>query len=184
MQAIPWKSSVTMKSAHVKREGGRRSYLSSDALLGKLVRLPLRLIPKNTVVPILRGPGHGLKWIVGSYNHSCWLGWYESEKQVVAQAFLKPGNVVYDLGAHVGYMTLIFSRLVTESGRVVAFEPLEANYRLLEKHLALNKVTNVRLVRGGIGSRTEVANFRAGGDSSSGSVDPLGNQKVQLYSLV
>jgi FkbM family methyltransferase len=173
-----------VQNANVKRSGGRRSCLASDAVLGKLVRLPLRLIPKKTVVPILRGPGHGLKWIVGSYNHSCWLGWYEFEKQVIAEKCLRAGDVVYDLGAHVGYMTLIFSRLVGESGCVVAFEPLEANYRLLEKHLALNKITNVKLVKGGVGSRTEVAQFRTGADSSTGSVDPLGNQQVQLYSLI
>jgi FkbM family methyltransferase len=152
-------------------------------MLGRLVRLPLRLIPKSAVVPILSGPGRGLKWIAGSYNHSCWLGWYEWEKQRVAREFLKTGDVVYDLGAHVGYLTLIFSRLVGASGRVIAFEPLESNYRVLEKHLSLNKVSNVTLVMGGIGPRTEVAPFRIGEHSSTGSVDPLGSGSVQLYSL-
>src|SRR5256885_1092969 len=89
-----------------------KSLLSPDRLLGKLARAPLHLIPSKAVLPILQGPGRGLRWIVGSYNHGCWLGSYEYEKQVVLQRLVQKGNVVYDIGAHVGFFTLIFSRLV------------------------------------------------------------------------
>ena len=99
------------------------SLLDPERWLGKLVRVPLRLIPRSTVLPILQGPGRGLRWIVGSYNHGCWLGSYEYEKQLALRELVHAGDVVYDLGAHVGYFSIILSRLVGPTGMVYSFEP-------------------------------------------------------------
>jgi hypothetical protein len=88
------------------------SAISNCTLLGKVLRLPLRLLPKGMVVPILTGPAKGQKWIVGSSNHGCWLGTYELEKQAVLERFVKPGMTVYDIGAQAGFYSLFFSRLV------------------------------------------------------------------------
>ena len=46
-------------------------------------------------------------------------------------AFLKPGNVFVDVGAHVGYFAAYAGRLVGCSGRVFAFEPFPKNFKLL-----------------------------------------------------
>jgi FkbM family methyltransferase len=118
------------------------------------------------VLPILRGPGRGFRWIVGSYNHGCWLGTYEYEKQVVVPRLVKPGDVVYDLGAHVGFFTLIFSRLVGPGGAVYSFEPFPENYRYLIRHLALNRITNVVPIQAGVGAETGQAFFHLSGHSS------------------
>jgi hypothetical protein len=93
------------------------SAISNRTLLGKVLRLPLRLLPKGMAIPILRGSAKGLKWIVGSSNHGCWLGTYELEKQVALERFVKPGMTVYDIGAQAGFYTLFFSRLVGGGGR-------------------------------------------------------------------
>jgi hypothetical protein len=42
--------------------------------VGKLLRLPLRVVPKRAVVPLLQGELRGRRWIVGSSMHGCWLG--------------------------------------------------------------------------------------------------------------
>src|SRR5882757_5029521 len=99
----------------------RNSPFSPAAFLGRLLRLPLKLIPASAILPIMQGPGRGLKWIVGSYNHGCWLGSYEFEKQVIIPKIVRPGDVVCDIGAHVGYFTIIFARLVGPAGAVYAF---------------------------------------------------------------
>jgi FkbM family methyltransferase len=46
---------------------------------------------------------------------------------------LRPGDVVLDIGANIGYYALILSRLVGKKGRVHCFEPDKTNFRYLEK---------------------------------------------------
>ena len=67
-----------------------------------------------------------------------WLGTYESELQSVLMDLVKPGMVAYDVGANVGYFTLLLGKLVGPSGRVYAFEALPANVNRLKRNLALN----------------------------------------------
>jgi FkbM family methyltransferase len=56
---------------------------------------------------------------------------------------LQPDDVCVDVGAHVGYYTLLASKLVGPGGHVYAFEPSPANYRDLVANLELNGATNV-----------------------------------------
>jgi FkbM family methyltransferase len=56
---------------------------------------------------------------------------------------VKPGDIVVDAGAHVGYYTAIASRLVGDRGKVYAFEPDPANFDLLRKNVQVNGLTNV-----------------------------------------
>lgn len=58
---------------------------------------------------------------------------------------VKPGNVVLDVGANIGYYTLLAARLVGPTGRVYAFEPEPANFALLQKNVRANGCANVIL---------------------------------------
>ena len=107
--------------------------------LGRVLRFPLRLLPPETIVPILQGRLRGKRWIVGSGNHGCWLGSYEYEKRRAFEQTISAGNIVFDVGAHVGFYTLLASTLVGPTGRVVAFEPAPRNLRYLKEHLRLNR---------------------------------------------
>jgi hypothetical protein len=49
----------------------------SEALLAKILRLPLSLIPREAEVRILRGPLRGMKWIKGSGPNAYWFGTFE-----------------------------------------------------------------------------------------------------------
>jgi FkbM family methyltransferase len=57
--------------------------------------------------------------------------------QVLINA-LEPGDTFIDIGAHVGWFTLIGARIVGAFGRVLAVEPDVANYRCLKRHLKIN----------------------------------------------
>lgn len=59
---------------------------------------------------------------------------------------IKTGDVVLDIGANIGYYTLIFAGLVGENGRVFAFEPDPDNFILLNKNVKENKFENVVLI--------------------------------------
>jgi FkbM family methyltransferase len=56
---------------------------------------------------------------------------------------VKPGDHVLDVGANVGYMTLLLSSIVGNSGRVVAIEAAPATYEMLLRNLQLNETSNV-----------------------------------------
>ena len=114
--------------------------------LGKLLRLPLKLIPGKTVLPILQGPLKGKRWIKGSSINGCWLGTYELDKQVLFSKYIKHGMTVYDVGANVGLYSLLSSVLAGKEGKVFSFEPLPENISYLKKHIKLNNLTNVKVI--------------------------------------
>jgi len=58
---------------------------------------------------------------------------------------LRPGDVFVDVGANVGYYTLLGARLVGERGRVYAFEPDPTNFEILRRNVRLNGFDNVTL---------------------------------------
>ena len=121
-----------------------------DTTMGKLLRFPLKAIPTQMTIPILRGKLRGKKWIVGSGRHGCWLGTYEYNNQLIFEEWIKPGNVVFDIGAHVGFFTLLASSLVGSRGKVFAFEPLPRNLTYLREHLQLNQVKNVEVIEAAV----------------------------------
>jgi hypothetical protein len=56
------------------------SGISNKSIMGKLLRYPLRFIPKDMKLPILQGKLQGKWWIAGSSNYGCLLGSYEYNK--------------------------------------------------------------------------------------------------------
>ena len=68
-------------------------------------------------------------------------------------SFLRPGDVVYDIGSNVGLYAVLLAKRVGAQGLVVAFEPQEQNYIHLQENLRLNGVENVRSYRKALGER-------------------------------
>jgi FkbM family methyltransferase len=56
---------------------------------------------------------------------------------------LKPGATFWDIGAHIGFYSLLASRLVGSTGTVVAFEPEPNNAARLRRSIALNESVNI-----------------------------------------
>lgn len=81
---------------------------------------------------------------------------------------LKPGDTFVDVGANIGYFTLLASRCVGESGRVVAIEPAPEHLRALESNLRLNSVGNVRIVEAAVSDRRSTATLFSGPECHSG----------------
>ncbi len=66
---------------------------------------------------------------------------------------LRPGDVVVDIGANVGDISMHFARIVGPSGRVLAFEPHPLNHTRMKRNLELNHFNNIVLERVGLGAR-------------------------------
>jgi FkbM family methyltransferase len=144
------------------------SNVSNESVIGRAFRFPLRLIPSGTQMIILQGPLRGKRWITGSSNHGCWLGSYEYPKQKAFAAAVKRGDVVYDLGANVGFYSLLASSLVGPEGQVFSFEPLPRNLTFLRKHLGLNGVRNCSVMEAAVSSSDGTAKFEMGPNASMG----------------
>lgn len=81
-------------------------------------------------------------------------GVYEPFETEFAKKEIKKGDVVLDLGANVGYYSLIFAKLVGENGKVFAFEPDPTNFALLKKNVETNGYKNVTLVQKAVSNKT------------------------------
>ncbi len=78
-------------------------------------------------------------WLDLQSEKDYWLGTYEPELQAVLADLVQPGMVAYDVGANIGYISLLLARRVGEAGKVFAFEALPANLERLRLNLALER---------------------------------------------
>jgi len=74
--------------------------------------------------------------------YAIFCGWEKSTTEMFKKV-VKQGDVVVDLGANMGYFTLLAAKLVGKEGKVYAFEPAPINYSLLIKNIELNGYNNV-----------------------------------------
>ncbi len=159
------------------------SGLSRDGALGRLARLPLAFIPRSTVLRILQGRLKGLRWVVGAGTHGCWLGSYEFPKQQRFAAELKKGQVVYDVGANVGFYSLLAACCVGSSGRVFAFEPVPENLVYLRRHVALNALAQVMVHPFAVSDAAVSLRFTRGENRSTGHLTIDGDLEVRGITL-
>ena len=116
------------------------------ALGTTIERLRLRALPKLTG-DYLWVTVDGLR-IYGARRHHVMLYWllrgkYERHTRTLFEDAVKPGMRVLDIGAHIGYFTLLAARAVGPTGRVYSFEPDPDNYRFLCHNVALNGMEGV-----------------------------------------
>ena len=128
------------------------------------------------------GALRGKRWIVGSAIHRCWLGFYESEKQKLISREVQSGSVFWDVGANVGFYSLLASKLVG-SGKVFAFEPAPRNLSYLRKHLALNRVANVEVLAAAVSDRNGTSSFEVEETGFMGRLSGEGGIRVPTATL-
>jgi len=95
-------------------------------------------------------------------------GTYELEETEIVKQAVKKGDVVVDLGANIGYYTLLLSKLVGKNGKVFSFEPEPKNFALLKNNVKTNKCSNVILENKGVSDRTGKAKLWLRSDSNKG----------------
>jgi FkbM family methyltransferase len=92
---------------------------------------------------------------------------YEPHVTRALRSRLAPGSVFVDIGANVGYFTLLAASLVGEAGRVVAFEPNPDNRALLARSLAANGFANVIVHPFAVADRPRTIPLRLHNDGTS-----------------
>lgn len=109
--------------------------------LANRVRLVVRSMPMPLRLPF------GAWWLAehSALDRELIYGGFETAEAAFVAMFLRPGMTVLDVGAHHGLYTLLASKCVGRSGRVIAFEPSSRERRRLARHLRLNRCGNVEV---------------------------------------
>lgn len=85
-------------------------------------------------------------------------GFWEPLETKAVKRLLKVDDVVFDIGANIGYFTLLMSRLVGDNGQVHCFEPTTYAFNRLQQNIAINPTLpfhNLHLNNKGLSSRSE-----------------------------
>ena len=98
--------------------------------------------------------GHRLTLDPGDSLKISIVGEYEPEVTRLVKQEIHPGDVIVDVGAHIGYFTLLFAKLVGERGKVYAFEPDPNNFALLKANVEANGYTNIVLEQKAVSAST------------------------------
>jgi FkbM family methyltransferase len=100
-----------------------------------------------------------------------WLGTYELELQSALHKLVKPGMTAYDVGANIGYISLILARLVGDTGQVFAFEALPANTKRWKTNVQLNGLSDrMHLFSGAVSNSTAPVHFLVHNSGGMGKV--------------
>lgn len=93
---------------------------------------------------------------------------YEAETSNFLGAILRPGDVFIDIGAHVGYFSMLAAALVGDAGEVWSFEPEPRNFAHLLEHIEVNAALNVRPMHMAVGAAPAIAEFFVNVDNDGG----------------
>jgi len=106
-------------------------------------------------------------------NISYWIG-----------RILRPGDVCIDVGANIGYDTLLASSVVGAAGKVVAIEAAPRIFSLLEQNVRVNRATNVRLVNAAVSDRRQTLTLYSGGVRNIGATTTLASRGFPVETTV
>jgi len=99
---------------------------------------------------------------------------WEPASTNIVHSIVKQGDVVLDIGANIGYFTVIMSKIVGEAGKVLAFEPTKHFGEVLQKTIEVNALKNVRLYNYGLSDKSSETKISIG--DSSATIHWLDNQ--------
>lgn len=125
------------------------------AVIRRLIRYAAKLpggawllyyITTGTSGPIRDGVGKGLRFNPYRSSGAYLSGRNELPVQETLAEHLKRGDVFYDIGANVGFFSIIASRLVGADGAVYAFEPLPINVACLRRNVRANNLSNITVI--------------------------------------
>jgi FkbM family methyltransferase len=149
---------------------GRRRRKLYDALNHQL--------PRVLGDRVRSGPAAGLRF-VGGDTVGYLLGASEPAVQNALVTYLEPGSVLFDVGAHAGFLTILGCRLVGPTGCVHAFEPIAANVNVLRSNLARNGFSNATVHQVALTDQTGEVHMTAGTHHITAAITGSGETVVE-----
>jgi FkbM family methyltransferase len=116
-------------------------------------------------VRIRSGTNRGRRWSLVALGRGYGSGSFGRDRIAALAAVSRPGDCLWDIGGHKGFMALAASRMVGPTGHVITVEPSETNLRFLRMHLAWNGVDNATVLPVALGDAPGEAAFGGRGSS-------------------
>ncbi len=101
------------------------------------------------------------------------FGVWEPDLSHWVSRLLSPGDVFVDVGANIGYYSVLAARLVGETGSVVAIEASPTNFARLQQNLRANRIRNVRAVNLAVAAEAGTVTVYSGPPQNSGAASTL-----------
>lgn len=137
----------------LKQEKLSFKFILSRIILRLNVKLPLTVkIDRETESRIYLHPS--------PFPHKLFIkkNYFKSDNEIIKR-FVREGDVVFDVGADLGALSVMFSSLCGNSGKVFAFEPTKRTFRFLMDNIKLNKADNVFAVNAAVSEKDGEAAF-------------------------
>ena len=131
-------------------------------------------IDKLLASVVRAGPARGIRFVRTRNGADFSAGDYETPVQDVFQNTLRRGHVFLDIGANLGFFSLLAARLVGIEGRVYSFEPIPANLSIMRRNIALNRMSNITIVPKAISSSCGVEGIWLTQHSGGATMDTVG----------
>jgi FkbM family methyltransferase len=132
---------------------------------------------------IQKGVGRGLRFNTAGSIAGYAVGISEPDLQSALQLLTREGMVAYDIGANVGFFSVLIARLVGPAGQVYSFEPLPQNARQISYNARLNGFSNIHVDMAVVGQSDGAASFRVTDFSTTGKLESAGSVKVQMDAI-
>lgn len=151
------------------------------------VHAALRGLVKAHVDADLPVERQGLRWVLNPSDFPqqdlFWLGESDRWDLFHARRLVGPGAVIFDVGANFGYYALMLAAALDRKCEVHAFEPTEATFDRLTRHIALNGMDCVHAHRMALSDAPGTASMRGrAGNSGAAFVEP-GEGEVRVSTL-
>lgn len=157
--------------------------------LHRFVRWIFGRVMPPLAYPVLQGPLKGARFVLGAAageggGASVYVNRVEPAKTQALLSVLRPGQVVIDVGANIGYYTILASRRVGRGGRVIACEPFTRNVHYLHRHIHLNGAANVAVIPAACSDREGLSRFDPGRDCAEGRLVANGDEASEAVEFV
>jgi len=111
-------------------------------IFSPLINKLFNFLPSSIHLTIQRGEMKGINWIPKSANPGQVFGRYEPEQEKVLVDLLKKSNVFWDVGAHVGWYSMLAAKNIKQ-GCIHCFEPNPDNIKFIKQHININQFNNI-----------------------------------------
>lgn len=138
---------------------------------------------RNRDAIIQTGVGRGLKFNTAGSIAGYAVGISEPDLQAALQLLASEGMIAYDIGANVGFFSVLLAHLVGPTGQVYSFEPLPANARQILYNARLNGFSNIHVDIAAVGQNESKAAFRVTDFSTTGKLESIGSVNVQMDAI-